>query len=190
MLRCSRSLDLVLGVARQLGDKVRIVMHGQPALAEIPDFHERIQGHPNVEFHGRYRFPVDLASVYAGIDVVWAGDFMEAGFNSVWLLPNRLYEGGYYAVPPIAPAGTQTAKWIDQRGVGFSEPEDLAVTLPALVARLADDRTLLMTRRMRLLDLPADTFFHPRGAHLAMIEDSLAAPRRGHGRTSSRLERA
>ncbi|MBI1359044.1 MAG: glycosyl transferase [Alphaproteobacteria bacterium] len=190
ILRCSRSLDLLLGVARQLGDKVRIVMHGQPALTEIPDFHARIQGLANVEFHGRYTFPTDLARIYSGIDVVWAGDFMEAGYNSVWLLPNRLYEGGYFAVPPIAPSGTQTAKWIDERGVGFSEAEDLSTTLPALIERLVANRDALAARRSKLLDLPVDTFVHPRGAHLAMIEASLAQPARirAHGQTG--LKRA
>ena len=84
VLRCSRSLDLLLHTASKLGDRVSIVMHGQPALTEIPDFHARLEGHPNVAFHGRYRSPEDLASIYANLDAVWAGDFMEAGFNSHW----------------------------------------------------------------------------------------------------------
>ena len=111
--------------------KFEIVMHGMPALTEIPDFHHRIQGLTNVDYHGRYRAPEDLARIYAGLDLVWAGDFMEAGYNSVWLLPNRLYEGGYYAVPPIAPAGTQTAQmdrssqgWIYHRGKSRQDAAD------------------------------------------------------------------
>jgi succinoglycan biosynthesis protein ExoL len=94
ILRCSRSLNLLLNLADQLGDRVQVVLHGVPALTEIPDFHDRIQNRPNVLFHGRYRAPEDLARIYSGVDLVWAGDFMEAGFNSVWLLPNRIYEGG------------------------------------------------------------------------------------------------
>jgi succinoglycan biosynthesis protein ExoL len=173
VLRCWRSFGLLLDLARKLGDGVEIVMHGIPALTEIPDFHHRIQGLSNVRFHGRYRAPEDLARIYAGLDVVWAGDFMEAGFNSVWLLPNRIYEGGYYGVPPIAPTGTQTAQWIEERDVGFTLEENLASTLPALIERLAADRASIAERRKRLLALPAETFISPRGELAALISDAI-----------------
>lgn len=173
VLRCWRSFGLLLDLARRLGKDVQIVMHGMPAVTEIPDFHARIQGLSNVTFHGRYRAPEDLARIYAGLDVVWAGDFMEEGFNSLWLLPNRLYEGGYYAVPPIAPAGTQTAKWIEERGVGFVLDENLATTLPELVEHLLAHRSEIGNRRKRLLDLAAETFVAPRGELAALISDTL-----------------
>jgi succinoglycan biosynthesis protein ExoL len=173
VLRCKRSLGLLLDAARALGPKVAIELHGIPALTEIPDFHARLEGHTNVRFHGRYRSPEDLAVIYAGLDIVWAGDFMEAGYNSVWLLPNRLYEGGYYAVPPIAPAGTQTAGWADAHGVGFALPEDLASTLPGLLAHLAADRSPIAARRARLLALPSDHFVAERGELACLIAKAL-----------------
>lgn len=173
VLRCWRSFGLLLDLARKLGDRVEIVMYGMPALTEIPDFHHRIQGITNVRFHGRYRAPEDLARIYANLDVVWAGDFMEAGFNSVWLLPNRLYEGGYYGVPSIAPAGTQTAQWIEERNVGFSLEENLGSTLPSLIERLTVDRASIKERRERLLQLPASTFVAPRGELAALVADAI-----------------
>lgn len=176
VLRCKRSLGLLLDVARKFGPQVKLVMHGMPALQEIPDFHERIAGLPNVEFHGRYRSPDDLSRIYGGLDVVWAGDFMEAGYNSVWLLPNRIYEGGYFAVPPIAPDGTQTAKWIGGHTTGFLIPEDLANTLPDLVKSLIADRQLIAQKRARMLDLPKETFVAPRGELAVMISESLNTP--------------
>ena len=173
VLRCWRSFGLLLDLARKMGDKVEIVMHGMPALTEIPDFHHRIQGLTNVRFHGRYRAPEDLARIYASLDAVWAGDFMEAGYNSVWLLPNRLYEGGYYGVPSIAPAGTQTAQWLEERNVGFSLEENLASTLPALIERLVADPASIKERRERLLQLPPSTFVAPRGELAALISDAI-----------------
>jgi succinoglycan biosynthesis protein ExoL len=174
VLRCARSLDLLVGLAKSLGPRVRIELHGQPALTEVPRFHETIAGIDNIVFHGRYEAPADLAGIYAGIDIVWAGDFMEAGYNSVWLLPNRLYEGGYYAVPPVAPALTQTATWVEDNGVGFNAPEDLAVTLPALIETLIADRSAIAGRRARLLDLPTATFVQQLGAHRAVIEAAMS----------------
>jgi succinoglycan biosynthesis protein ExoL len=174
VLRCRRSLGLLLTVARTFGDKVRIVMHGRPALSEILDFHEQIHGLDNVVYNGPYKAPEDLGRIYSGVDAVWAGDFMEAGYNSLWLLPNRLYEGGYHAAPAIAPAGTETARWSAELDAGFAVDEDLTENLPALVCRLIADRNLVATKRQRLLDLPAATFVQPRGVFRSMMESVLA----------------
>jgi succinoglycan biosynthesis protein ExoL len=176
VLRCRRSLGLLLRAVEALGGQIELALHGVPALTEIPDFHERVSKQPHVVFHGRYRAPEDLARIYSGVDVVWAGDFMEAGFNSVWLLPNRLYEGGYYAVPSIAPAGTETARWATERGGGFNLPEPLETTLPDFLASLARERGPIAEARRRLLALPDETFIQPRGLLRNLIEDALAAP--------------
>jgi succinoglycan biosynthesis protein ExoL len=173
-LRCTRSLGLLVDLARQLGPRVKIVLHGVASLTEIPDFHERIQGIENLEFLGRYQAPEDLARIYGDLDLVWAGDFMEAGYNSVWLLPNRLYEGGYYAVPPIAPEGTQTARWITARGIGFTVAEDLGPNLASLIQSLTNDPGRVAVKRSHLLDLPVETFVAPRGELAALIADTLA----------------
>ena len=37
--------------------------------------------------------PEDLAKVYSGLDLVWAGDFMEAGFNSAFCSPEPHQRG-------------------------------------------------------------------------------------------------
>jgi len=173
VLRCRRSLGLLVDLANALGPAIHIELHGIPALTEVPDFHERIQGAPNITYHGRYRSPEDLSRIYSNLHVVWAGDFMEAGYNSVWLLPNRLYEGGYYGVPSIAPAGTQTAKWIEARGAGFTVNEDLARNLPDLVRTLLREPGAISERRRRLLELPADTFVARRGELAGLIGDTL-----------------
>ena len=173
MLRCRRSLDILLNVAREFPDEAEVHLHGLPALTEIPDFDEKVRLLPNLIYHGRYKWPDDLARLYGDLDVVWAGDFWDAGYNSVWLLPNRLYEGGYYAVPPIAPKGTQTARWAMDRGVGFEASEDLMVTLPELVGRLIADRRLIAEKREKLLSLPDNHFVQPRGVHSRLVAEVL-----------------
>ena len=174
ILRCSRSLDLLLGLADQLGEGVDLNFRGRVSAREIPDFEARIGNRRNVSFGGAFKAPEDLASIYGSVDVVWAGDFMEAGFNSVWLLPNRLYEGGYYAVPPIAPAGTETARWIMDHGCGFEVAEPLHETLPALVERLRKDPDVVLQKRTKLLDLPDSVFIQPAGAMKTLIDDILS----------------
>lgn len=174
ILRCSRSLDLLTAIADALGDKVEVVLRGRVSGVEIPDFHARIAGYSNVLFEGAYKAPEDLTEIYEKVDIVWAGDFMEAGYNSVWLLPNRLYEGGFYAVPPIAPAGTQTAKWIADHACGFKVAEPLQETLPDLINMLADNHDAILQKRENLLNLPDDMFVQPPGFMKALIEQIVS----------------
>jgi succinoglycan biosynthesis protein ExoL len=126
-----------------------------------------------VHYHGRYRSPEDLASIYDQLDVVWAGDFMEAGYNSVWLLPNRIYEGGYYCTPSIAPAGTETAAWLERHACGFIIGEPLDASLPDLIAGLIEDRQPIAARAAVLAALPEDTFIQPKGFLAEMVQRSL-----------------
>jgi succinoglycan biosynthesis protein ExoL len=172
-LRCRRSLDLLCQLADQFPDTLEIRLHGVPSRTEIASFETVIDARANMTFFGRYRAPEDLAEIYANVDVVWAGDFMEAGYNSVWLLPNRIYEGGYYCTPPIAPAGTETAAWIDRHGSGFLLAEPLETSLPALVAALIADPSPIAERAETLARLPEETFVQPRGFLAQIITDCL-----------------
>lgn len=173
-LRCRRSLDLLCRVADELGEQVEIHLHGVPARTEIPVFEPLIEARPNMSYHGRYRAPEDLSTIYAGLDVVWAGDFMEAGQNSVWLLPNRIYEGGYFCTPAIAPAGTETAAWLEQRKCGFTLPEPLEETLPSLIRDMIDDPAPVRRNARALAELPIDTFVQPAGFLRGLIAQALA----------------
>ncbi len=174
VLRCQRSLDLLCNVADKLGDQVEIRLHGIPARNEIPVFEPEIDKRPNMQFFGRYKSPEDLADIYSGLDVVWAGDFMEAGYNSVWLLPNRIYEGGYYATPAVAPEGTQTAIWLAAHGCGADAPEPLEDSLPALFGRYAEDRSDLARFAKTQTDLSEQVFIQPVGFMRSVIEPLLA----------------
>jgi len=172
-LRCKRSLDLLCQLADQFPDRLEIHLHGQPARTEVPVFEPQIDARQNMTFHGRYRSPEDLAGIYNALDVVWAGDFMEAGYNSVWLLPNRIYEGGYFCTPSIAPAGTETAAWLDGHACGLIVEEPLGRTLPEIIAWLIADRTPIAAHASALGRLPDETFIQPRGFLAGIIREIL-----------------
>ncbi|MFN3313266.1 MAG: glycosyl transferase [Hyphomonas sp.] len=175
-LRCRRSLDLLCALADELGDAVDIRLHGVPARTEIPVFEPLIDARPNMSYHGRYRSPEDLQTIYDGLDVVWAGDFMEAGLNSVWLLPNRIYEGGYFCTPAIAPEGTETGAWITRHASGFTLAEPLEETLPALARSLLANPDPIGQRARALARLPDETFVQPRGFLRSILSGILASP--------------
>ncbi len=155
-LRCKRSLGLLLDVAARFPDRVRLSLRGAPAKAEFSDFEAAVAGRANVRFGGRYRWPDDLATLYEGVDLVWAGDFHDAGANSKWLLPNRLYEGGYYGAPPFAPADSETGRWIEAHGFGFTLDEPLETTLPDFIEQLTSAR--IAQARARLMAAPESVF--------------------------------
>ncbi|MEE9381461.1 MAG: hypothetical protein V3V03_08650 [Hyphomonadaceae bacterium] len=178
-LRCKRSYDLLLNIADKFGDQIEIFADGQPSDAEISDFEAGIDQRPNVHFGGRYKAPEDLARIYGQVDLVWAGDFMEAGYNSIWLLPNRLYEGGYYVTPPIAPAGTQTAAWSEAHNSGFSLVEPLEETLPELIGYLLADPAPIAKKQAVLSALDASVFVQPIGEMKKMIDAALGRGRDG-----------
>ncbi|MDH5531492.1 MAG: hypothetical protein OEY05_15785 [Paracoccaceae bacterium] len=174
-LRCARSLSLLCQILRSHGEAVEVVLRGYPAEAEIPDFHRIVQSQPGLTFGGRYHWPDELASIYDGVDVVWAGDFMDSGKNSDWLLPNRLYEGGWNACPPIAPASSQTGKWIAGHGCGFVLDEPIEQSLPALITSLIADPAPFYKARDRLSSLPVETFIEPIGTLRDLANQAIAS---------------
>jgi len=117
-LRCAKSLDLLAAFTRQAGGRFEVVLRGRPAYREFTDFDGFVAAEPHISFAGPYRNPDDLAAIYGAVHFCWAIDFFEEGLNSTWLLPNRLYEGCRHGVVPIAMQGTETARFLSERGIG------------------------------------------------------------------------
>ncbi len=122
-LRCSRSLAMLSTLSRAMGGRVEVVLRGRPARSELKDFDNVVAAAPFMTFEGSYRNPEDLPAIYAGVDFVWTIDFFEEGQNSSWLLPNRLYEGCRHGAVPIAMAGTETARFLEDRRIGLVLPD-------------------------------------------------------------------
>lgn len=123
MIRCRKSLELLQALAAAVPGRVEVLIRGRPTPAVFPDFAGSLMGHPQVRFEGPY-VADDLARLYGDVDFAWGMDFYEAGQNSSWLLPNRLYESGAFDVPLLAQAGVETARWLERvrSGVIFSDP--------------------------------------------------------------------
>lgn len=169
-LRCRRTLDLMKMLARTFPERLNIVLRGYAATGVFKDFKAEIADYANIEFHGRYRAPDDLETIYNDIDVVWAGDWYEAGANSVWLLPNRIYEGGYFATPAIAPDGTETGAWLKRNKAGLCVAEPVDQTLTDLVGRLIDDRSQLAEINNQLLCCPTGLFVETSETMRALVD--------------------
>lgn len=155
-LRCPQSLALLASAAAMLGDGMEVVLRGVVHRHNLPGFDATLADHPNIRLEAPYAYPEGLAQAYAGLDLVWGQDLWQRGGNSDWLLPNRLYEAGYFGCPLLAVAGTETARRVAQDGAGFVLPDAEAPTLVAFLSSL--DPAAIAARRAALLSRPARHF--------------------------------
>ncbi|RCS25647.1 glycosyl transferase family 1 [Phyllobacterium salinisoli] len=135
-LRCRRSLELLSQFSRRMEGRVEIILRGRPAYTEFDDFDGFVAAEPFMQFHGSYRNPEDLPRIYGEVHFSWAIDFFEAGQNSDWLLPNRLYEGCRYHCVPIAMQGTETSLFLKELDIGYVLSRPDVGELTALFDRL------------------------------------------------------
>lgn len=127
-LRCRRSLDCLLAIARRFPHDVEIEIRGKLAHPALMGLSQEIIALPNIRFHGPYG-QGELEAIYGAVHFTWAIDFYEAGYNSKWLLPNRLYEGCLYGSVPIALAAVQTGWWLAERKIGLLLDEPIEESL-------------------------------------------------------------
>lgn len=155
--RCRRSLELMRELATRLGsDKIRFILRGYPAGTITEDFDDLLGGLPNLTFGGSYSYPDDLAEMYGGIDFNWAFDESDPSGNSAWLLPNRVYEGGCFGVPAIAGKHTETGRWIETNGLGWTFDEPLGENLAAFFESL--DLSAWEAMKHQCMSRPRDEF--------------------------------
>ena len=174
VIRCRLSLDLLCELLRARPGKIEVIIRGKPSLNVIPDFHEIVAATPGMSFLGAYDRNRDLAAIYHDVDFTWALDFYEAGANSQWLLPNRLYEGGAYGAVHLADAQSETGRWLQRHNVGALLNEPLSASLRAFFDGL--DQTTWQKLRQGLLDLdPAHFVSTPEDA--ASFMAALASAR-------------
>jgi hypothetical protein len=156
VIRCRRSLDILARLVRRFSGNVEVIIRGRPARDAIPDFDAIIAATPGLHFLGPYDRATDLAAIYADVHFVWTIDYYEAGANSTWLLPNRLYEGGVYGAVPIALRGVETGQWLIRQEAGICLDEPLSDSLAAFVANLDPDG--YVAARAAMQRIPQDAF--------------------------------
>ena len=130
MLRCRWSLRVLDALTRAAPGRFRVVLRGRPALDVMGDFYQVVAANPDLSYPGPYDWPGDLPDIYAAVDVAWLIDRYQAGQNSDWLLPNRLYEGCLNGAVPVTLAGTEVSRRAADWGGGItvSAPEIDAVS--------------------------------------------------------------
>lgn len=155
-LRCPKSLEMLEEIAAALPGRVEIYLRGVPTETGLAPFEAAMARYPNINYGGEYRNPEDLAAIYSRVHFTWAFDYLDAGTNSTWLLPNRLYEGGYFGAVALAGAGTQTAEKVRELGLGYSFEAPVAANFIAFLRDYTPEQ--YRADRARILGLPSREF--------------------------------
>jgi succinoglycan biosynthesis protein ExoL len=181
-IRCARSLALLRELAARLDGLVEVVVRGRPTPAVFPDFDAEVAGAPHLGWGGPYRSPEDLADLYGDVHFTWGFDFYEAGLNSTWLLPNRLYEGGLYGAVPLAQASVETGRRLAARGLGVLLEEPLAPQLERFFRTLTAERWA--TLRAAVLRTPRSAWACSPDECRAVVDTIRSLGRRSVGRAA------
>lgn len=144
-IRCKKSLQILCDLARLGNGKIEVIIRGRPATDQFENFYKTVYETGNLRFLGPYKNPDALETIYNDVHFTWAIDMFEEGFNSAWLLPNRLYEGGKFSCIPIAQENVETGFFLKNLGIGVTIPEPEYVYL-------ADFFTQLTAQKYRNLE--------------------------------------
>lgn len=138
ILRCAWSLACLDRLTRDNPGRFRVVLRGKPALDVLPRFHETVAANPDLQFDGPYTWPGDLAQIYGAVHLAWLIDRYDAGANSDWLLPNRLYEGAAHGAVPVVLNATAVAEWVTRAGFGVVVEQPTAEAVAQRLLAVSD----------------------------------------------------
>jgi succinoglycan biosynthesis protein ExoL len=181
VLRCRRSLSILVEIAARLGQRVRVVLRGRLSPCDISadDLAAASSRCPNLVFNGSYANPADLAAVYGAVHFTWAVDYTDAGFNSDWLIPNRIYEGGFHGAVMLARSGAATGDLVEKLGLGWTFQEPLADGVVAFLEQLAPDA--YEAARSRVEATPRSCFVDEKDTAGLLARTGVSIPRQSRG---------
>jgi succinoglycan biosynthesis protein ExoL len=154
-IRCPKSLEILTELADALPDRVRIYIRGCASLMGEQKLMEVIRDRENMVFEGEYSAPGELPAIYSNLHFNWCVDLC-GGKNSLWLLPNRIYEGGYFGIPALAIASHETGRVVRQRQLGISLEPPVAEHLRELLSNMTREDYEKLRRRIE--SLPVENF--------------------------------
>ena len=149
-LRCRKSLDLLTALARKMSDNIFVYLRGFPDPIPSEEFHAAISGLPNILYEGRYKIPDDLPGMMSKIHFNWCGDLSDSDGNARWLLPNRIYEGGYFGIPAVTFEGSEIADYVRGHELGYVLPSPDLDTLTAFLESITAEQFEKMCVSLKL----------------------------------------
>ncbi len=140
LLRGRESWDVLKQLVRAAPDRVEIRLRGIPS-GDITDrLLEEAAALPQVNYGGRYRVPDDLEAMYGEVDLSWMVHYDPLVHPHTWTLArsNRLYESGWFGVPPVGQVGKDDTRFAEAHDLGpavdIGRPDEAVARLLAITA--------------------------------------------------------
>ena len=171
-IRCAPSVGLLLELAEKYPETFEVHFYGIVHKNTLPMFERDVEKLRNAHMHGAYDYYRDLKEIYQNLNFVWAQDLWQTNGNSMWLLPNRIYEAGYYGCPSIALSHSETGRKISKMCWGICVDDIHADILASVIRNLTNEgyeklrQGILNTPSIEFIQNDADLryFFESDGA--------------------------
>lgn len=116
LIRCRKSWSLLARIAQTLPDRFRVDVWGRLILDHSWTDLQVLP--PNMAYHGEFRNPDDLSTMFRRFDLVWVAH-AHGTTNTDWARANRFYEACCFGKPMIGQRGTLDGGEIDRLDMGF-----------------------------------------------------------------------
>ena len=166
VIRCPRSLEALAELVRSEPRLVEVTIAGRIAENLTGLFEDVISRSLGMSFLGPFDRSRDLASLYRSVHFNWMVDYFDEGANSDWLLPNRLYEGGYFRCVPIGRRDSEVGRWLQGARVGILLPDPVEAGLASALKAMSVDAYKAQRKRMNAI--PNTAFVATEGDYVAV----------------------
>lgn len=113
----------------------------------VPDEFGQLRSYRNMHFHGAFKTPDDMPSIYSQLDLVLSTYDTDSD-NVRYAEPNKLYEAIYFETPIIVSSNTFLSKKVKELGVGF-ELEVNERNIISFIKGLTLDRIEVVKERIK-----------------------------------------
>lgn len=176
LLRCDRSLDVLMSLAARGGGDYTIDLRG---FIMTPGYSEETLRERNyVTYGGPYKGDSELPELYNRVDMVWACyPFGEGRVgNWIWARTNRFYASCFFMKPIIAAEGSADAVEVTRWGIGAVV--DLSDTAGCVRQLMGITRQDIRRWHRNLRKVPRDRYLYG-SEHKELIKQICTAPHVG-----------
>jgi len=122
--------------------------YGDP-MTDIDKYHKLRDDYSNVFFHGAFKNPDGLPSIYENIDLVLST--YDVKYDNVkYAEPNKIYEAIYFEVPIIVSKGTYLAEKVESLNIGFAidplNDHEIISFIDSLTLQIIEEKSMSCAR--------------------------------------------
>ncbi|HJP63931.1 MAG TPA: hypothetical protein VJ844_10830 [Mucilaginibacter sp.] len=147
--RYARIITALLNVVRQ-HHKYELDFYGDGFTDIVEGIKNAAETSPNIHYHGPYKNPADLESIYAKTNLNFAA-YDNTLDNEKVAMPNKFYESGYFNIPIVCSKGTFVGeKTIEMRMGWLIEPTEESIE--SFLGSLSIDDLVTCHERIKKMD--------------------------------------